>query len=333
MSSQVYEERLEPPKPFFIGDDSRIEAEQDNTVISLPTVPTIEVPPSPCASVEFNPANPFTPPASVLSFSSLSRPGTADYSPVHTPAIFITSSSSSNTKHFPEMHTRNGSTVSTELPRSWSSFGTNTSQAGSSSRPGTGRTRSSSSARFREAFHAPPSRPMTALSTALPATKIRGERMRSTILSPNTPIPKPWLDEKRDPFSRIAYFLTYGVMFLGFVCGVLRCFFAWKDVRLMTDNLCLVMEDNFDGSELSENWMREVQMDGFGSVWFFVNPRSSSFSRYPFQEWRIRNDDILQNKLLPSGWQPLHHTHSHFRYHRRRRNLRRLHVQPHRLHL
>jgi hypothetical protein len=193
----------------------------------------------------------FSPPASVISFSSHSRPGTADYSPVHTAPIFIAGSSS------PDGRVRKESPSSSVI-----GSGTTGVQPGNTERPGTA---GSSRARRRESFQAPNSRPLIPPNSTLPTTKfLRGDRMRSTMLSSNPPILKPWLDEKRDPYSRVAYFLTYGMIFLGVVCGALRCFFAWRGVQLLTDKLCLVMEDDFDGTELSNNWMQEVQMGGFG---------------------------------------------------------------------
>jgi hypothetical protein len=246
-------------------EKSRREVEQISSGIRQHPLAAIEVQSSHTVSRDSNPTNPFSPPASVISFSS--RGSTADYSPVHTPGIF-TASSAAPADLAPDVHVRASATPSwpaSELSRAWSNFATNR-HTGTSDRPATVGNLSSSGVRPREAFHAPPSRPMTAFSTALPNTKIRGERMRSTMLASDTSITKLWLEDKRDSFSRIAYFLTYTVMLLGVLGGALRCFFAWKDVRLMSDNLCLVMEDNFDGSELSGNWMKEVQMDGFGSV-------------------------------------------------------------------
>jgi len=98
------------------------------------------------------------------------------------------------------------------------------------------------------------------------------------MLPSDSTILKPWLDKKRDPFSHVAYFLTYGVMVLGVLLGILRCFFAWRDVRLVEDKLCLVMEDHFDGSKLSGKWMKEVQMDGFGNGEFAMTTSSDTNS-------------------------------------------------------
>lgn len=79
---------------------------------------------------------------------------------------------------------------------------------------------------------------------------------------------KPWI-ETRDPYSRIAYFLTYGVVLLGIFGGAVRCYFAWTSVLLMKGNLCPVLMEDFsngDADLFGENgkFFREVDMSGFG---------------------------------------------------------------------
>lgn len=112
------------------------------------------------------------------------------------------------------------------------------------------------------------------------------------MLSTLPPIQKPWLDSKKDPFTTVAYYLTYGVLVLGVILGALRCYFAWTGVRLLTDKLCLVMEDDFDGPQLSDKWLKEVQMDGYGCVY-----SSSSLPEkliwFHSKEWRIFNDNCI----------------------------------------
>ena len=140
---------------------------------------------------------------------------------------------------------------------------------GTGSRPNTaeyGLGANRSSSRLREAFTPPPMRPLTVHSTA-PSLKVERARPKSTMLSAGPALHKPWVGT-RDPYSRISYFLTYGVMFLGIIAGAVRCYIAWRDVPLIQGNLCLVMDENFDSEEgiFGDNgkFFREVDMSGFG---------------------------------------------------------------------
>ena len=163
--------------------------------------------------------NPFSPPASIISYGSgadISHP-------------------------FPDSYSRSRTTSIADITRlSSSQFG---------SRPGTGDVNllRPGSARSREAFTSPPQRPLTVTSVA-PLTKVERERAKSTMLSAKEPIQKPWLLE-RDPYSRIAYFLTYSVMCLGIAAGVVRCYTGWYDVPLIKGNLCVVLDQNFDSED------------------------------------------------------------------------------------
>jgi hypothetical protein len=251
MSFSIAEEPLTPPRPFFTAGDSPVleaEGEPQRARSSVETSPD-------------TPRNPTSPPASVVSFS---RPSTADISLVNSHCVF----GSGISNHFSVLDERNN------IPSS--RF--NTSHLGSSiygttSRPGTAEfsshSRCGSGVGLRESFSRPPSRPLISLSPSLPAVKVTRDRMRSTMLSMNDPLSKPWLDERRDPYSRVAYLVTYGVMFLGVIAGAVRCYFGLKNVPLITSNLCMVLDEEFDGTEDSTfgqdgKWLREVQMDGYG---------------------------------------------------------------------
>jgi len=89
------------------------------------------------------------------------------------------------------------------------------------------------------------------------------------MLSARGPVEKPWITT-RDPSTRIAYFLTYGVMLLGVAATAIRCWFSWRDTPMLPENLCLVMDENFDSADgiFGENgkFFREVDMSGFGYV-------------------------------------------------------------------
>ena len=143
------------------------------------------------------------------------------------------------------------------------------------SRPTTAGAHSSrpSSTRVRESFTSPPMRPLTVYNpTARLSTRIQRERPKSTMLSEGAPLEKPWLTQ-RDPYARIAYFLTYGMLFLGVIAGAVQCYFSWNNTLLLPDNeLCLVLNENFDSPDTvfatngSGTFFREVDMSGFGYV-------------------------------------------------------------------
>lgn len=124
------------------------------------------------------------------------------------------------------------------------------------------------SVRSREAFASPRTRPMTIYSTIQPSiAKVHRERPKSTMLTSTSTLEKPWLTS-RDPYHKLAYFITYGFMFLGIAAGVARCYFGWMSVPLLSGNLCLVLDENFDSDEglFGDNgtFFREVDMSGFG---------------------------------------------------------------------
>ena len=123
------------------------------------------------------------------------------------------------------------------------------------------------SSRQREAFASPPSRPLT-IHSAPSAVKGRRERPKSTMLTSDGPaLHKPWI-EKRDPYTRIAYFITYAVAFLGIAGSAVKCYFDYQNLPFITENLCPVLDENFDSPDgvFGDNgkFFREVDMSGFG---------------------------------------------------------------------
>ncbi|TFK38507.1 GH16 beta-1,3-glucan recognition protein [Crucibulum laeve] len=254
---------------------SEVEAESRHASHSRTTSGAVsyDSPPITPRSFTFgNVANPFSPPASVASFSS------PDHTPIGTPAIH--SHQSQPHYPFPDVTPRSGitsmSTSVADLSRSSSSY--------FGSRPGTADYAGSarpSSARIREAFASPKTRPLTMYSAAQPAAaRVQRERPKSTMLTSTSSLHKPWMTE-RDPYSRLAYFLTYGVMLLGVAAGVIRCYTGWQDVPLL-GNLCLVMDENFDTDEgvFGDNgkFFREVDMSGFGNGEFEMTTASTNNS-------------------------------------------------------
>ena len=279
-------EKLAPPQPKFLIGEGASDAENDNNRASAHTRTTSagtslhESPPITPRSLTFSiPAqNPFTTFSTQNYYTPDQTPGT---SPVPL------SMASMNAYPFPDVSSaisstpRSGATsVSTsvaDLTRNYSSF------YGSSSRPGTeyGSSTRPLSSRSREAFASPRTRPLTMYSAVQPSeVKIERERAKSTALTPSTTLQKPWLGT-RDPYSRIAYLITYAAMFLGIGAGVIRAYTGWHDVSLLTGNLCPVMDEDFSSEDgvFGDNglFFREVDMSGFGYVCsFFLSAEESN---------------------------------------------------------
>ncbi|KAF6752646.1 concanavalin A-like lectin/glucanase domain-containing protein [Ephemerocybe angulata] len=161
------------------------------------------------------------------------------------------------------------------------------------------------SARFRETFALPRTRPLTMYSSVQNSSvKIQRERPRSTMLTDEKrdelqEVKKPWTEGK-DPYMRISYFLTYGMIIFGILAGGVRCFFEWRKVPMMKGNLCPVMEEHFTSEEgvFGENgkFFREVDMSGFGNGEFEMTTTSpkNSYVRdgYLYITPTLTSDDI-----------------------------------------
>ncbi|KAK0462851.1 GH16 beta-1,3-glucan recognition protein [Desarmillaria tabescens] len=203
--------------------------------------------------------NPFSPPASVLSFS------TPTESPMQTPAFLPTQ------YPFPETAPRSGitslATSMADLRRTSSSLG---------SHPQTAESQRASYLRSREAFTSPPTRPLTLYNTP-PVTKVARERPKSTMLTPENAPEKPWVVNK-DRRATISYFVTYGVAFLGIVASGLKIYFDWKALPVLTGNLCSILDEDFSSGNdvFGDNgvFFREVDMSGFGNGQFEMTTSS-----------------------------------------------------------
>ena len=86
---------------------------------------------------------------------------------------------------------------------------------------------------------------------------------------------KPWLNGRKGDRSRLSWWVTVLVWFIGLGAGAVRVYFDYKSINLLDDNqLCSVFDENFDSLDLN-NWTPEVQLSGFG----YVYPRLPQPSR------------------------------------------------------
>lgn len=147
--------------------------------------------------------------------------------------------------------------------------------------------RSSSSQNFRAPFLSPASRPTSSLwsppsypaylmtsqpspsasSAALPyhLPKSKPPLPSTRISAPIPPSDKPWLT-KREPRALYSYLITVICMLLGLGGAALLCWRGLLSVqKLDPSRLCLVMNENFDGTSLDDTiWSRDVELGGFG---------------------------------------------------------------------
>ncbi|CAK5283806.1 unnamed protein product [Mycena citricolor] len=265
--------------------------------------------------------NPFSPPASVQSFS-------AEYPFAGSPGS-----------------TRASSVVDVRLPRTSSWISTSGQQpmdqrgSFSSNRPGTGSNPGSLSnpgtvgvtpgnvtpGGRRDTFASPPSRPMTIYAQpSYTSARLRRERPKSTAILDQSPTPsedgkkkekgarpvlttkldKPWIT-KKDPYSRVAYWITYLTILLcafffpgqvtalihspGAGAGAARIYTGWKSVLLITQPLCPVLIEDFSTATTESlfgtgvagdggTFFREVDASGFGNGEFEMTSNSDSNS-------------------------------------------------------
>lgn len=108
-----------------------------------------------------------------------------------------------------------------------------------------------------------PSGSFAALPYALPKSK---PPLPSTRIA--APIPasdKPWLN-KKEPRATLSYFITMVCMLLGLGGAAVLCWQGFTSVQKLDPNrLCLVLDENFDGTSLDDSvWSHDVELGGFG---------------------------------------------------------------------
>ncbi|EIW76065.1 glycoside hydrolase family 16 protein [Coniophora puteana RWD-64-598 SS2] len=104
-------------------------------------------------------------------------------------------------------------------------------------------------------------------------------------LKPSTRLPaklnkedKPWIG-KPHGLDRLSWWLTVIGLLLGVLGGAALCFFGYESVDVLPmSDLCLVMDDEFDSLDLTNNWSRDVELGGFGNGEFEMTTDSDSNS-------------------------------------------------------
>lgn len=78
---------------------------------------------------------------------------------------------------------------------------------------------------------------------------------------------KPWLQEP-DRGARLSWWITFSCIILGIAGAGALCYLGATEVKKLDNSqLCLVLNENFDGGSLDDSvWSRDVELGGFGYV-------------------------------------------------------------------
>lgn len=140
--------------------------------------------------------------------------------------------------------------------------------------------RTNSVPNFRSPFLSPASRPSSTIwsppiqplySTPNASTPQLGVVKKSRPPMPTTMLPekltdqdKPWLKGQKGDRSRLSWWLTVTMWFIGLALGALRVYLDYKSIHVIQDGqLCPVFMENFDTLNLND-WTPDVQLSGFG---------------------------------------------------------------------
>lgn len=75
---------------------------------------------------------------------------------------------------------------------------------------------------------------------------------------------KPWLTAQKGDRSRLSWWVTVSMWFVGLGLGTLKVYFDYTSIHLIHDSqLCPVFTENFDSLNLND-WTPDVQLSGFG---------------------------------------------------------------------
>ncbi|EMD36047.1 glycoside hydrolase family 16 protein [Gelatoporia subvermispora B] len=252
---------LEPPKPiFFLRQGASAEDVQRDPFLT----PDASVPATPKSVA----SNPFSAPSSVISFSAEQTLGNTSIAHGHMPQP-----SSSSYSSEVQLSRPGSSRVSVQSALRHSSTDLQVKEVRTGMRNRVGQRTSMMSPPVlprRATYFESPTDSRVSVVAARPVAK----RARSTLLTGT--IEKPWLSEK-DVYGRLAYWITYGVAFLGVIGGALRCYFDWRNIQRL-GNICLVMDDQFDTFDTDFTWFQEVDMSGYGNGEFEMTTNSPNNS-------------------------------------------------------
>jgi len=100
-------------------------------------------------------------------------------------------------------------------------------------------------------------------SPLVPSSAKKVPRMPSHLIPEGEPVSKPWA-EKPHPRTRVAYFLTYAMIAIGFIGGIVQSYFKFSGAQLDRQPLCLVFEEDFNNEDAvfgpNGTFFREVSM-------------------------------------------------------------------------
>ncbi|KAI5996066.1 glycoside hydrolase family 16 protein [Pisolithus marmoratus] len=153
---------------------------------------------------------------------------------------------------------------------------------------------SSATTIFRGPFLSPASRPSSVWSPPVPPFSVSGSHNGSSSALPlpiqKKTIPstrlrekltlqdKPWLARKKPALERASKWVTFAGILLGFAIAALIAFRGYNDVRMLTSSqLCLVLDDEFNGGSLDTNtWSMDVELGGYGNGEFEMTTNSAN---------------------------------------------------------
>ena len=100
--------------------------------------------------------------------------------------------------------------------------------------------------------------------------------MASTMLSEKLTVQdKSWLEKQKGDRSRLSWWLTALMWFIGLCAGAAKVYFDYKSIHVLNDGqLCPVFVENFDSLNFND-WTPDIQLGGFGYVYFPLPPSLS----------------------------------------------------------
>jgi hypothetical protein len=141
--------------------------------------------------------------------------------------------------------------------------------------------RTNSVPNFRSPFLSPASRPSSTIwsppvqplyGTPTASISQLGVVRKSRPPIPSTMLPekltdqdKPWLRAQKGDRSRLSWWVTVSMWFLGLGLGALKVYFDYTSIHVINGSqLCPVFIENFDSLDLTNNWTPDVELNGFG---------------------------------------------------------------------